>query len=247
MTVMTSTAKSTRHDWQRQEQLSLLELLEENTKTCRKLARLRRRFLNGEKEEGGAGHGVGLAAALFPLMEEAVDCFVQQCMHENDEKNGTTSRRQFLICGTPSMLLLERILQVYLACAQLDSVLAEELGRQGTHAQLVRLLRLSDKVVDLEAKFPQEEDLDAIIWIQDLAGEIAAMSATFPLKICPFSIETLHSRLPLSFTIASPILDDKISSDYFSSRQHYVENVLIHQVCTRRQSAQEDVGFGMCL
>jgi hypothetical protein len=234
------------HDW-RQEQMSLLERLEENTKHPRKIAQLRRRFL--EEEEAG---GLGLPHAMMPLLEHAVDCFVQQCImttsQKEDENDSNTCRQQQLrICGTSSMMFLERILQVHLACAKLDPIVAEELGRQGTHAQLVRLLQLSDKFDgDLETAFPLEEDLDALVWMQDLAGEIASTSAgktPFPLKTCPFSVETLKSRLPLHFTIASPIVSNDYDDDNGS---HHVENVLIHQVCSR-QSAQEDVGFGTCL
>jgi hypothetical protein len=273
-----STAKSNRHGNPRHEQMSLLKVLEENTKTSRKIALLRRRFLQDDKVDDEDGHDaggccLGLAAAMLQLLEEAVDCFVQHCImttmshddddDDDDENENNTSRPQQQqqqlprICGKSSMIFLERILQVHLACAKLDSVLAEELGRQGTHAQLVRLLRLSDMLDDddvaLETMFPLEADLDAFVWIQDLAGEIAALSATFPLKTSPFSVETLKSRLPLRFTIASPIImddddDSGTTSDGSSSiSRHVVENVLIHQVCTRRQSAQEDVGFGTCV
>lgn len=124
--------------------------------------------------------------------------------------------------------LLITVLQLHLSIGQMDSTLAEEMAFVGSHVFLSKLLH-HNPTLDNE----DEEDL----WmeIQDLACEISMCSSNFPMKFSPLTQDELKSRLPLSFTI-SPIPSD--------GKKQSEQTIYIHQV-TKRQSAQEDVGFGM--
>jgi predicted nicotinamide N-methyase len=92
-----------------------------------------------------------------------------------------------------------------------------------------------------------EANQDTIIEIQDLAGEIASYSKSFPLRSSSLLMRTdLISRLPLVFTIC-PIVPQfrEEEVDDCSDDDDGKITILINQVTSRRQSAQKDVGFVM--
>jgi predicted nicotinamide N-methyase len=111
----------------------------------------------------------------------------------------------------------------------MDTTLSEELGREGLHMILTKIMRLDPNV------FQAEEDQDTLIEIQDLAGEMAAIASTFPSLVAPFTNQEILDRLPLQFTI-SPV-------DKSQSRSAEM-TIFINQV-KERQSSQADVGFLM--
>jgi hypothetical protein len=124
------------------------------------------------------------------------------------------------------------LLRLHARILQLDPVLGEELGRQGTHCLLSRLL------LDLDRDCEENDDEDDVTFeIREVAFEIAARSGgTFPLRVSPFNREELLQRLPLVFDIQD------VENNVCTARGE-TQTVLLHQVTTR-QSAQEDVGFG---
>jgi hypothetical protein len=154
---------------------------------------------------------------------------------------------------------LRSILQLHLHVTMMNPSLGEELGRQGSHAPLVKLMNLdlAQYGNDIAEGSFVEANQDTVIELQDLACEIAALACSFPVPVAPFCAHDLRQRLPLVFSIrAVPVESEKVtdsdsdgSSGYESEKQSVkvaekiTETVLIHQVTTR-QSAQEDVGFG---
>ena len=138
----------------------------------------------------------------------------------------------YSLAGHASTDNLTKCLQIHLNCVKLDSTLGVELGAQGTHAELRRIVQWESH--DLQS----EVDVDTIMDLQDLACEIAALYSNFPMKASPFPPEALLERLPLSFCI-QPVVEKQDTAKASINN----ELVLIHQV-TARQSAQEDVGFG---
>ena len=145
---------------------------------------------------------------------------------------------------------LRQVLDVHIKLCQLDSTLAEELGREGSHAILSRLIRfdLETEVVKVMSSsfgddIVQEEDLDTVMELQDLACEIGSLcGGSFPMKSSPFTVEELRARLPLCFSVSS--VNDCEENTADTAVETAPQHILIHQV-TARQSAQEDVGFVM--
>ena len=196
-----------------------LSLLEENIKSPRDIAQSRIRMLEAS--------GKGFAAYLVSLIQEASESFFRRL-------------------ALPSSIVplserletsyFDRLLRVHSAICQLDSTLSEELGREGSHAILSRLLESN------VSKLPSEEDQDTFMALQDIAGEIASLSRNFPLKFSPFIKEELKQRLPLEFFIHS-VDEDNL---YNKPSDENGFSILIHQIPTR-QKEQKDVGFGECL
>jgi predicted nicotinamide N-methyase len=138
---------------------------------------------------------------------------------------------------------LTRLLRIYRRISKLDPVLDEEIGKQGAHLSLSRLIKLDIYSIDCcqcGDETTNEANQDTIIEIQDLACEIAAFSKTFPVQASPFMREDLRARLPLVFTIRPVIGSENCGSRYGKDGV----TILINQV-TDRQSAQKDVGFVM--
>lgn len=216
-----------------------LAILQENTSSPRKIALTRRRWLVSSEPPGGSG----LPVILCRLLRDSLDAFLDEsaaCRCSSTSSHQTTSLE-----GKVSTRHLRDCLQIHLRCSRLDPCLGEELGSQGTHVQLRRLIQCDDD--DDMVGDMSEPDADVLMELQDVACEIAALYNNFPMKASPCTREMLLERLPLTFTIRSdavPSNDKSNSGD--DDDQQLVENeeiVLIHQV-TARQSAQEDVGFG---
>ena len=93
---------------------------------------------------------------------------------------------------------------------------------------------------------------DAIVDVQDIAGEIAVTGCRplqFPITTHPYTREELQQRLPLTMTMTmhhNHSSLNEIFNDGYNDNTNDDTNsitVLIHQICNR-QTAQVDVGFG---
>ena len=141
---------------------------------------------------------------------------------------------------------LGQLLEIHLKVCQVDEIFAHELACEGSHMQLLRIIQspmLGEPIC--------ERNQDIVMELQDIACSIAATYDSFPMRVTPFTLEELQERLPLSFLIA-PVkeddnpCDDVVENDRINTSKNQLptESILIHQVA-KRQSAQEDVGFGM--
>ena len=163
---------------------------------------------------------------------------------DDDDEHDHFTSCPFIVHETQATDSLRRVLQLHTKLCQLDSTLAEEMGREGSHAVLAKLIRFDlqsemDRAGNSSFDMP-EEDADAVMELQDLACEIGSMSGgSFPIKVAPFTKDELRSRLPLRFSCSSVSSHEELELD---CQQH---QILIHQVTARRQGAQEDVGFVM--
>jgi predicted nicotinamide N-methyase len=180
----------------------------------------------------------------------------------------------------PETRLLQRFLDVHLKINQLDPILAEELAREGSHRLVSRILKLdvlpdpmdnnnnddnnnnnnNNNDTDDSDNIGAVDDYDALIELQDLAGQVGASSSIgFPLPTAPYDCQTLQSRLPLFFSTKSkidprrPVVDDddddnccdpNATTPNDTSTNDNNDGIFIHQV-TARQSEQRDVGFLM--
>ena len=236
----------------------------------------------------------GLAAMFVPILSKAVHNFIHYLRGVAGAGGTTVStatrgrRRltdddddyetQFKLHNGDEELYhpLHRLLSIYRQWVRIDSILAEELGRQGAHSLLIQLMNVSSthNMLDDDNNNNNQNNhhhcnemiYDAIVEIQDIAGEIAVTGRlNFPITTNPYTIDELLQRLPLSMTI--PITteitpfknngnDNHCQSDMTISSNgndmdqnnetmniHQGITVLIHQICSR-QSAQVDVGFG---
>jgi hypothetical protein len=205
-------------------------------------------------------NGAGLASIFAPVFIEKVTSFIQATttllLGLVDDAQQVKESRNFRNFRE-SFHTINRLLRIYCQWAYSDPVLAEELGQQGLHPLLIRLMQFSTQP-------PLDEDIckhvdvvllemieDSIQQIQDLAGEVAAASRPyFPLNSTTlYTVSDLRQRLPLMFdfkpsSIKQTIVDHQTNSeDNGYSKNDMAMTVLVHQV-TSRQSAQVDVGFG---
>ena len=211
---------------------------------------------------GTDGLAVPLTSSLSNVYDKWVQSVQQSCKQAQINKCGKTHEENsplpmtnhFLVHETKETDALRRVLHLHIQLCKLDSTLAEELGREGSHAVLTRLIRF-----DLESEMSKagydyeilEEDQDAVMELQDLACEIGSMcDGTFPMKFAPFPRDELCSRLPLCFSVSSVACDESssdhnnIDSTDANRIKKLPQHILIHQV-TARQGAQDDVGFVM--
>jgi hypothetical protein len=209
--------------------LEQLASLEEETASPRQIALLRKNLL----EDGGAG----LAFILVPLLKDALGSWLASQRLQTPIAAQANECKLHSIEDLPETDVLRRILRIHVNTTKQDPSLGEELGRQGSHALLVKLM-------NFDASAHCEEDQDAIMELQDLACEIAAIGI-FPLKFAPLCVEDLRHRLPLDFSV-EPVNECSSSKKPIANQgASETETILIHQVTTR-QSAQHDVGFGKC-
>mmetsp|Transcript_5410 Transcript_5410/g.7819 ORF Transcript_5410/g.7819 Transcript_5410/m.7819 type:complete len:453 (+) Transcript_5410:25-1383(+) len=182
---------------------------------------------------------MGFAARFVPMLHEAVEQWlfsfkiqsVRLCDGESyTDKNCSPSVGQ--IHNTAETRRLRRLLKIHSTIATEDSILSEELGMQGSHIVLTKLIRL-----DINQFHFCEDDQDAIMALQDMACTGAASCSSFPLKFSPYTKDELKSRLPLIISFRADNQHD--NSEFIDEKE---VTVLIQQV-TLRQGAQEDVGF----
>ena len=177
----------------------------------------------------------GLPSVIHDLLQASIDAFLQQvACHTTTTTVNDDDSSSIAQCAVTRNL--HDCLQIHLMCSKCDHCLGVELGAAGTHVQLRRIIQFDSH------NLATEQDVDAVMELQDLACEIAALCSNFPMKQSPFAPEALVERLPLTFTIRSVAAHDKVDGDE-NKLPSDEELVLIHQVTTR-QSAQEDVGFG---
>ena len=205
----------------------LLDLLEQEAVSSRRIALLRIRLSHESETDDG---GIGLAATVVPLLTEALSAFGAASSLPTTTANATHGPQQF---RQETYRRLHRVLKLHLQLVQRDSVLSEELGRQGLHALLQKTM------MPMPVHCDADEEL-----IQDLACEIAVASRPhFPLVTKPLTAVDVKARLPLVFDIAPLKMAAVVPSNDEWSKNASV-TVLIQQVPSR-QSAQVDVGFGM--
>jgi hypothetical protein len=214
--------------------------LRKELSTPRQIALYRIELLKEENDDHDDGQQQppqgGLAAMLVPLLKDSLTAWLAQPIIP----------RQLLSCMIETVNL-QLVLQLHLHVTKMNPSLGEELGRQGSHAPLVKLMNLDlaeysgtnidgDDSVDIDVDGDIDEaNQDMVIELQDLACEIAALASSFPVKVAPFCAHGLRQRLPLVFSIGA-VPNESVAKSF-------AETVLIHQV-TIRQTAQEDVGFG---
>jgi hypothetical protein len=253
--------------------------LQKELSTPRQIAFYRIQLLEEEGEEDVNNDGQqqqqqqgGLASMLVPLLKDSLSAWLEltltltQTLPGKKEKPIILSANALLSKRIETMNLL-LVLMLHLQVTKMNPSLGEELGRQGSHAHLVKLMNLDlakyisgnpndtdgDDQIDVNV---DEANQDTVIELQDLACEIAALACSFPVKYAPFCTHGLRQRLPLIFSIGAVVSVSENSKTggtgrgdgYEYEKQSMVaagaeETVLIHQV-TIRQTAQEDVGFG---
>lgn len=130
---------------------------------------------------------------------------------------------------------LVRILNLYRRLAEGDTSLEEEIGLEGAHAYLAKLIKFDGSNLENEA------DQDVVLDMQDLACEIAALSTSFPMRAAPFTMEELRERLPLFFSFF-PVTAGFVHEEG-EAEEDGGFTILINQVHSR-QTSQKDVGFG---
>lgn len=209
-----------------------LNEIEENLNSQRSLALYRIRLLRRECDDDN--DVVGFAALFLPILRQSIVEFIA-LLKSATKNNGLLSKAD----ETVGIL---RLLTIYRKISEIDPVLDEEIGREGAHLFLSRIIKLD--IFSIECCSCNDEDIneanqDAIIEIQDLACEIAAYSKSFPLQAIPYIREDLLARLPLVFNIF-PVLEACDENEYKNDGV----TVLVNQV-PDRQSAQKDVGFVM--
>ena len=232
--------------------------IEGNLKSQRSLALYRILLLEEEECDGdGDGHidgatsrAIGFPSLFLPLLSQSIEKFIgiitrnRICCEDGGEQNTTSTT---LLSQVNETIDLVRLLTIYRRISELDPVLDEEIGKQGAHLRLSRIIKLDIHSIDCcrcnDDDKTNEANQDTIIEIQDLACEIASFSKTFPLPASPFMNEDLRARLPLVFNIC-PVAGYKTKSESSSGYNEDGITILINQV-TDRQSAQKDVGFVM--
>lgn len=223
--------------------------IEGNLKSQRSLALYRIRLLEEEEcdghSDGATSRAIGFPSLFLPLLSQSIEKFItiistNRICCDGGEQNTT------LLSQVTETIDLVRLLTIYRRISELDPVLDEEIGKQGAHLRLSRIIKLDIYSIDCcqcnDDNNTNEANQDTIIEIQDLACEIASFSKTFPLPASPFMDEDLRARLPLVFNIC-PVARYKTKCESSGYNEDGI-TILINQV-TDRQSAQKDVGFVM--
>ena len=189
---------------------------------------------------------VNLLKEAVEAWEKHVDCvlearksrsFVSSPPHLTEDTNETLAAFAF---GSMDADVLLRTLNLHLHLTQLDPILGEETGMDGSHLILTLLMkRIFPKIDSLDTySYTSEEDEDAVNDLRDVAFSIAScFREVFPIRNTPLTKEERMRRLPLLFSV-EPALN--VNEDATRA------SILVHQIPTR-QSAQEDVGmFRLC-
>jgi hypothetical protein len=232
--------------------------LQKELSTPREIAFYRIKLLEDDVNDGDGQQQQpdgGLASILVPLLKDSLSAWLTLTLAKKlHKKQGVNSALLSEMTGTMNLRLA---LAIHLQVTKMNPSLGEELGREGSHAPLVKLMNLDlAEFVDGDKTdhcTVDEANQDCVIELQDLACEIAALASSFPVKVAPFCAHGLRQRLPLVFFVGAllPAMQDLHSKNGTCGSGEYekqsknaeAETVLIHQVTTR-QSAQEDVGFG---
>ena len=224
-----------------------LSILEQRIGSTREIALLRIEYLSNYD----GPFQLGLAAMFVPMLKKGTDSWFEFINEAASYKRGKSQEEEekkdegifwspMMVARSKETIALHRLLRIHVHLSVLDQTLAEELGLQGSHVILTRLINYDS------SNWSLEEDQDSILELQDLAYQVAVCTATFPFKTLHLSLDALRNRLPLVFEIAAickyPSSDEDLQENSQDSPNN--QRLLIHQVTTR-QSAQEDVGFVM--
>lgn len=193
-----------------------------------------------EYKEKQLDSGNNFPSQLAEILDDVISRFLI-----NIPRNGLP---EIPLQTAPETKALFELLNLYKRLVEADSSLEEEASREGSHRSLSKIINFDS------SRFEKESDQDVILDLQDIACEIAALSASFPVRIAPFTLEELRQRLPLSFWIppavptlaessASSSSEDECKTDSKPGISQDGFTILINQVKSR-QSAQKDVGFG---
>lgn len=196
-----------------------LDCVEEATKDPKSLVFLRIKLLEQR--------GPGLPALFLPLVQQACDLWF-------DLLSSARSDATIVLCKNEKTDAIRRVLGVCRTISFQDRSLSEELGLEGLHVLLAKIIKIDPSC------YEREEDQDAVMEVQDMACEISSMVPSFPMRKSPLSHQELSDRLPLSFSITPIDFDDFLRG---TDDQRAV-TILINQV-KARQSSQADVGFLM--
>ena len=142
---------------------------------------------------------------------------------------------QRIISNSVEIKTLQHALTIVGRVSHIDTILGEEVSRAGSQTILNTLLEQIHVCISIvESNGSCEEDLDALMDLQDAACEIC-----FPVIRggMAFTDEELIRRLPLVYNLrpAASIVGAGVLDS---------TTILIHQV-TKRQTAQADVGYLM--
>jgi predicted nicotinamide N-methyase len=213
----------------------VLDHIQSNLESRKKLALYRIDLLQDEE------NGKGFPSVFVPILCQSVEGLFYFLNQQDDNAVSPIS-------DALEVNALSRILSMYLRIARLDPTLDEELGMEGSHRALSRLIKIDNSALPCcqEDHIYGEQNQDTIMGIQDLACEIASFSKSFPVVATPLTAQELRARLPLIFhvTPALPISSSGGDGAGAGSSSHNGISILINQVTTR-QSAQQDVGFVM--
>uniref|UniRef100_A0A7S4APW1 FAM86 N-terminal domain-containing protein n=1 Tax=Pseudo-nitzschia australis TaxID=44445 RepID=A0A7S4APW1_9STRA len=207
---------------------------------------------NGSGSYSESDKSTGFSSLFLPMLSHSIDDFLSlvtkgQTRILSDDDGGN----QTVLSEVAETKRMARLLKIYRRISELDPTLNEEIGKQGAHLLLSRIIKLDMFSIDCcnschddnDNDNDNEANRDTIIEIQDLAAEIASYSKSFPLRVSPFLREDMLARLPLVFNIY-PV----VARSQSQSGEHKTDGagttILINQV-TERQSAQKDVGFVM--
>jgi predicted nicotinamide N-methyase len=170
----------------------------------------------------------GFSSIFVPILHESIEKFLSVVTPPTSKKNTSQHQKQQPQQQLDDVLNeLTLILKTYKRIAMLDSTLNEEIAMEGSHHGLSKIMKLDVRSLDVPS---DEQLLDCVLDVQNLACEIAASSPKFPLVATPLTGDDLRARLPLIFDIAGS--DGDVT-------------VLINQVVSLRQTEQKDVGYVM--
>lgn len=221
---------------------NLADVIESKLESRRTMALYRIELLEQEDAslDGDDGDTVGLPAQFVKLLEEKAVPFFHSLENRDESLNRATTASLADLATTKDMLF---VLSLYGRIAKLDVTLNDEVAMEGGHVLLSRLMKL-----DVTSISHTESEQDAIMEVQEMACEIAALSQCFPRRLTPLTRDELEQRLPLVFRFRLKTSECIQRYGYQNPKQQNETCeelvVLVNQV-NARQSAQKDVGFVM--
>lgn len=170
----------------------------------------------------------GLSTLLLSLLQEAHESWSLFFTTMPDASSQKEKWTPPIICNSDQINILQRTLDLLSRVSKMDITLGEEIGRAGSKTICTRLIEQISKLTAAELS---DEDSDTLVELQDSAFEVYSLSTS----AVGFTKDEMLNRLPLVFNFSNRLTN-------WNSEES--EIILISQV-TKRQSAQEDVGFIM--
>jgi predicted nicotinamide N-methyase len=132
---------------------------------------------------------------------------------------------------------LMTILRVFTSISRLDPTLSQELAHEGSHLAMLKILAIDHDIDNNTHNQDHDRNGDDETYLeelQEMVYEIASLYAGhFPVKTAvPYTLDEVRQRLPIEF-----VLND------CGSMHEREMSIMMHQVVTARQTAQQDVGF----